>query len=74
MHELNPPMLSEYLKCPACNKEPNSERITMIITEGSSYNITDFDPNDPVIVSESEIYCSTDCYSMAFVKQEMEYE
>jgi len=74
MHELNPPMLSEYLKCPACNKEPNPERIDMIITEGSSYNITDFDPNDPVIVSESEIYCSTDCYTMAVVKQEMEYE
>jgi hypothetical protein len=74
MHELNPPMLSEYLKCPACSKEPDPERIAMIITEGSSYNITDFDPNDPVIVSESEIYCSTDCYTMAVVKQEMEYE
>jgi len=46
----------------------------MIITEGSSYNITHFDPNDPLIVSESEIYCSTDCYAIAVVKQEMEYE
>jgi hypothetical protein len=27
-----------------------------------------------VIVSESEIYCSTDCYTMTVVKQEMEYE
>jgi hypothetical protein len=27
-----------------------------------------------VIVSESEIYCSTDCYAIAVVKQEMEYE
>jgi hypothetical protein len=74
MLELNSPMLSEYLKCPACSKEPDPERIAMIITEGSSYNITDFDPNDPVIVSESEIYCSTDCYTMTVVKQEMEYE
>jgi hypothetical protein len=74
MLELNSPMLSEYLKCPSCNKEPNPERLAMIITEGSSYNITHFDPNDPVIVSESEIYCSTDCYTMTVVKQEMEYE
>jgi hypothetical protein len=74
MLELNSPMLSEYLKCPSCNKEPNPERLAMIITEGSSYNITHFDPNDPLIVSESEIYCSTDCYAIAVVKQEMEYE
>jgi hypothetical protein len=46
----------------------------MIITEGSAYSITHFDPKDPVIVSESEIYCSTDCYARAVVKQEMEYD
>ena len=74
MHELNPPMLSEYLKCPACNKEPNPERLAMIITEDPSCNITDFDPNDPVIISGSEIYCSTECYAIAVVKQEIEYE
>jgi hypothetical protein len=36
----------------------------MIITEGSPYNITHFDPKDPVIVSGSEIYCSTECYAI----------
>jgi hypothetical protein len=46
----------------------------MIITEGSAYSITHFDPKDPVIVSGSEIYCSTDCYARAVVKQEMEYD
>jgi hypothetical protein len=67
-------MLSEYLKCPSCNNEPNLERLAMIITERSSYNITHFDPNDPVIVSETEIYCSTDCCARAVVKEEIEYD
>jgi hypothetical protein len=67
-------MLSGYLKCPSCNSEPNPERLAMIITQGSSYNITHFDPNDPVIVSESEIYCSTDCCVTAVVKEEIEYD
>jgi hypothetical protein len=67
-------MLSEYLKCPSCNKESNPERLAMIITEGSSYNITHFDPNDPVIVSETEIYCSADCCASAVVKEEIEYD
>ncbi|HEU4447429.1 MAG TPA: hypothetical protein VFR94_22330 [Nitrososphaeraceae archaeon] len=69
-------MLSEYLKCPSCNNEPNPERLAMIITEGSSYtyNITHFDPNDPVIVSETEIYCSTDCCVRAVIKEEIEYD
>jgi hypothetical protein len=69
-------MLSESLKCPSCNSEPNLERLAMIITEGSAsaYSITHFDPNDPVIVSETEIYCSTDCYASAVVKEEIEYD
>jgi hypothetical protein len=69
-------MLIEYLRCPSCNREPDPERLAMIITEGSSYayNITHFDPNDPVIVSETEIYCSTDCCVRAVVKSEMAIE
>jgi hypothetical protein len=67
-------MLNEYLNCPSCNKEPNPERLAMIITEGSSYNITHFDPKDPVIVSEVEIYCSTDCCARTVVKEEVEYD
>jgi hypothetical protein len=58
------------------SSEPNSERLAMITTEGSSYsyNIAHFDPRDPVIVSEAEIYCSTDCCARAVVKEEIEYE
>jgi hypothetical protein len=46
----------------------------MIITEGPSYNITHFDPKDPVIVSETEIYCCTDCCAKAVVGEEKEYD
>jgi hypothetical protein len=67
-------MLIEYLKCPSCNNEPNPERLAMIITEDPSYNPAHFDPNDPVIVSETEIYCSTDCCARAVVKEETEYD
>jgi hypothetical protein len=69
-------VLSEYLKCPSCNNEPNPERLALIMTEDSAsdHNITNFDPNDPVIVSETEVYCSTDCCARAVVKEEIEYD
>lgn len=69
-------MLDEYIRCPSCNNEPNPGRLAMIMIEGSSYtyNITHFDPNDPVIVSGTEIYCSTDCCARALIKEEIEYD
>jgi hypothetical protein len=69
-------MLSENLLCPSCNKEPDPEKLAMIMTERSSYtySITHFDPNDPVIVSGTEIYCSTDCCVRAVVKGQIEYD
>jgi hypothetical protein len=67
-------MLSECLRCPICNKEPNYERLMGIMAEGTSYNIAKFDPKDPVRVSDSESYCSTDCFIMAVIKQETERE
>jgi hypothetical protein len=44
------------------------------MAEGSSSTIPYFDPEDPVIVSESEIYCSSDCYARAVIKEETAYE
>jgi hypothetical protein len=67
-------VLSEYLKCPSWDKEPNSERLAIIITEGYSDNITHFDPNDPVIVSGVEMYCSTGCCARAVIREEIEYD
>jgi hypothetical protein len=48
----------------------------MIISQGSTsaHINTHFDPNDPVIVSEAEIYCSTDCCARAVIKEEIEYD
>ena len=31
-----------------------------------------FDPEDPIIVSETEIYCSSECYATAVIKEEEE--
>jgi hypothetical protein len=36
-----------------------------------TYNITNFDPNDPVIVSETEIYCSTDYRVRDLIKKRL---
>jgi hypothetical protein len=74
MHMLYHTMLSEYFRCPICNKELDYDRMMGIMTEGTSYNITHFDPKDPIVVSESESYCSTDCFIMAVIKQETEHE
>jgi hypothetical protein len=29
-----------------------------------------FNPEDPVIISETEIYCSTECYAIAVLREE----
>ena len=34
------------------------------------YDSTHFDSKDPVIVSETEVYCCTECYTRGVVTQE----
>ena len=29
-----------------------------------------FDPEDPIIVSEGEVYCSAECYAVSFIREE----
>ena len=60
---------SEYLKCLICNETPNTNRLNAIVADVTSYDNT-FDPRDPVIVSETEVYCSTECYTRGVIKQE----
>jgi hypothetical protein len=48
---------------------PNPERVTAIKAAGTSYDSTPFDPEDPVIVSETEAYCCTERF-MRVVTQE----
>jgi hypothetical protein len=63
-------MLKEYPKCLVCDETPDPERVDALITEATMYDSTPFDSKDPVIVSETEVYCCTDCYTRGVVTQE----
>lgn len=66
--------LRRDLKCPICNKTPNTKRLKVVMTDGISYNNALFDQRDPVILSDTEVYCSTDCYIRAVIKEEWSSE
>jgi hypothetical protein len=63
---------SKYLKCPICSKTPDYQRIENILTDAMAYrdNNRPFDPEDPIIISETEVYCSAECYAVAVMKEE----
>jgi hypothetical protein len=63
-------MLKEYPKCLVCDETPNHERVNALIEEATMYDSTPFDAKDPVIVSETEVYCCTECYTRGVVTQE----
>ncbi len=64
----------KYLKCPTCFKTPNYERIQNIISDAMAYRDNrPFNPEDPVIVTDTEIYCSAECYAISVVKEEEHY-
>ena len=63
-------MLKEYPKCLVCDETPDPERVNALIVEATMYDSTPFDSKDPVIVSETEVYCCTDCYTRGVVTQE----
>jgi hypothetical protein len=63
-------MLKEYQKCLVCDETPNPKRVNALIAEATMYDSTAFDAKDPVIVSETEVYCYTECYTRAVVTQE----
>lgn len=67
---MNISMSNEYLKCLVCNEIPNPERVKALIAAATLYDSTPFDPEDPVIVSETEVYCCTECYMRGVVTQE----
>jgi hypothetical protein len=63
-------MLKEYPKCLVCDEIPNRKRVNALIAEATMYDSTPFDSKDPVIVSETEVYCCTECYTRGVVTQE----
>jgi hypothetical protein len=67
---MNVSLSSEHPKCLVCDEVPNPKRVSALITEATTYDNTTFDPRDPVIVSETEIYCCTECYMKGVITQE----
>lgn len=64
---------SKYLKCPTCLKTPNYDKIQNILTDAMAYRDNrPFNSEDPIIVTDTEIYCSAECYAIAVVRGEAE--
>ena len=62
---------SKFLKCPICSKTPDYQRIENILTDAMAYRDNrPFDPEDPIIISETEVYCSAECYVAAVIREE----
>ncbi|MGI0001603.1 MAG: hypothetical protein ACRD42_00815 [Nitrososphaeraceae archaeon] len=62
--------LSEYPRCLMCYEIPNLQRVNTLKANATSYDSIPFDPTDPVIVSKTEAYCCTECYTRGVVTQE----
>jgi hypothetical protein len=66
---------SKYLKCPTCFKTPNPEKVSAILSDAMAFRDNrPFDPEDPIIVSETEVYCNVNCYAIAVVREDLHYE
>jgi hypothetical protein len=62
---------SKYLKCPTCLKTPSPDKVSAIISDAMAYRDNrPFNAEDPIIVSETEIYCNAECYAIAVVRKE----
>jgi hypothetical protein len=62
---------SKYLKCPTCLKTLNYQRIENILSDAMAYRDNrPFDPENPIIISETEVYCSVECYVIAVIREE----
>jgi hypothetical protein len=62
---------SKDAKCPTCSKTLNYKRIQNILSDALAYRDNRcFDPEDPIIVSEGEVYCSAECYAVSFIREE----
>jgi hypothetical protein len=62
---------SKYLKCPTCHKAPNYDTIENILSDAMAYRDNrSFNPDEPIIISETEVYCSSACYVIAVLREE----
>jgi len=61
---------SKYVKCPICYKTPNPDKVQAIINDAmANRDSRPFNAEDPVIVSETQIYCCAECYVTAVIKE-----
>jgi hypothetical protein len=59
------------LKCPTCSKTPNREKIANMINDAMALRDNrPFNAEDPVVLSEGEVYCSAECYVIAVIREE----
>ena len=50
---------------------PNYKRMQNILSDALAYRDNRrYDPKDPIIVSEGEVYCSAECYAVSFIREE----
>jgi hypothetical protein len=63
-------MLKEYPNCLVCDETPNPKGVNALIPKATMYDSTPFDSKDPVIVSETEVYCCTKGCTRGVVTQE----
>jgi hypothetical protein len=62
---------SKYLKCPTCFKTPNYNKVHNLLSDAMAHRENrPFDPEEPIIVSETEVYCSAECYAVAVIREE----
>jgi hypothetical protein len=62
---------SKYLKCPTCFRTPNYDKVQSLLTDAMAFRDNrPFNPEDPIIVTDTEVYCSSECYAIAVVREE----
>jgi hypothetical protein len=60
---------SRYLRCPTCNKTINYEKVKIILMAALGRNNRPFKPSDPVILSETEIFCNAKCFTLSVIRE-----
>jgi hypothetical protein len=62
---------SKYLKRPTCFRTPNYDKVQSLLTDAMAFRDNrPFNPEDPIIVTDTEVYCSSECYAIAVVREE----
>jgi hypothetical protein len=61
---------SKYVKCPTCFETPDYDKVQNVIADAIARRDRPFNPEDPIIVTDTEVYCSVECYAIAVIREE----